>query len=93
MLQQLPASDQLENLTRLVVLEVHLDLGWFRLCGGWNQIHVLQDVGENTELLHLVENREAAERWLARNGYSRARLEEITADEVGAHAIEGRAAA
>lgn len=57
------------------------------------QVRVLQDVGENVELLHLAESREAAELWLARNGYSRARLEEITADEVGADAIEGRAAA
>ena len=45
------------------------------------------------EMLHLAEDREAAELWLARKGYSRARLEEITADEVGADAIEGRAAA
>lgn len=57
------------------------------------QVRVVQDVGENVELLHLAENREAAELWLVRNGYSRARLEEITADEVGADAVEGRAAA
>lgn len=53
----------------------------------------MQDVGENVELLHLAESREAAELWLAQKGYSRTRLEEITADEVGADAIEGRAAA
>ena len=57
------------------------------------QVRVLQDVGENVELLHLAESREAAELWMARKGYSRARLEEITADEVGAEAIDGRAAA
>jgi len=57
------------------------------------QVRVVQDVGENVELLHLAENHEAAELWLARNGYSRARLEEITADEAGADAVEGRAAA
>ena len=57
------------------------------------QVRVVQDVGENVELLHLAENHEAAELWLARTGYSRARLDEITADEVGADAIEGRAAA
>ena len=57
------------------------------------QVRVVQDVGENAELLHLAENRDAAELWLAKTGYSRARLEEITADEVGADAIEGRAAA
>ena len=57
------------------------------------QVRVVQDVGENVELLHLAEDHEAAELWLARKGYSRARLEEITADEVGADTIEGRAAA
>ena len=57
------------------------------------QVRVVQDVGENVELLHLAENHEAAELWLARNGYTRARLEEITADEAGADAVEGRAAA
>ena len=57
------------------------------------QVRVLQDVGENVELLHLAEDREAAELWLASKGYSRARLEEITGDEVSAAAIEGRAAA
>jgi len=57
------------------------------------QVCVLQDVGEDAELLHLAVDREAAELWLAGKGYSRARLEEITADEVSADAIEGRAAA
>ena len=53
----------------------------------------MQDVGENAELLHLAENRDAAELWLAKTGYSRARLEEVTADEIGADVVEGRAAA
>lgn len=57
------------------------------------QIRVVQDIGENIELLHLAENREAAELWLAKAGYSRSRLETITADEVGADVIEGRVAA
>lgn len=56
------------------------------------QVRVMQDIGDNVELLHLAENREAAELWLAKAGYSRARLEDVTADEVGADAIEGRAA-
>lgn len=56
------------------------------------QVRVLQDIGENVELLHLAENREAAELWLAKAGYSRARLEDVTADDVGADVIEGRAA-
>lgn len=57
------------------------------------QVRVVQQVGENVELLHLADDREAAELWLAKAGYSRARLEEVTADEVGADAVEGRAAA
>ncbi|MBB6414075.1 hypothetical protein [Mesorhizobium sangaii] len=56
-------------------------------------VRVLQDLGDSPELLHLAENREAAGRWLARNSYSRAYLEEVSADEVGADVIEGRAAA
>lgn len=58
-----------------------------------DQVRVLQDVGENVELLHLAQNREAAELWLAKAGYSRARLEAVSADEVGADVVEGRIAA
>ena len=57
------------------------------------QVRVLQNVGDNVELLHLADDREAAELWLAKAGYTRARLDEVTADEVGADAVEGRAAA
>lgn len=57
------------------------------------QVCVVQNVGDSVELLHLADNREAAELWAAKAGYSRARLEEVTADEVGADAVEGRAAA
>lgn len=60
---------------------------------GVGQVRVVQQVGENVELLHLADDREAAELWLAKAGHSRARLEEVTADEVGADAVEGRAAA
>ena len=56
-------------------------------------VRVLQDLGDSPELLHLAENREAAERWLAGKSYSRAYLEEVSADEVGADVVEGRAAA
>lgn len=56
-------------------------------------VRVLQDIGESPELLHLARDREAAERWLTSNPYSRAYLEEVSADEVGADVIEGRAAA
>jgi len=56
-------------------------------------IRVLQDIGDSPELLHLAKDREAAECWLAHNSYSRAFLEEVSADEVGADAIECRTAA
>ena len=56
-------------------------------------VRVLQDLGDSPELLHLTRDRDAAERWLASNPYSRAYLEEVSADEVGADVIEGRAAA
>ena len=49
--------------------------------------------GDSPELLHLAVNREAAELWLANNQYSRAYLEEVSADEIGADIIEGRSAA
>lgn len=60
---------------------------------GIGMVRVLQDFGGNSELLCLAESREAAELWLARNRYSSARLEDVTADEVGADVVEGRAAA
>lgn len=55
-------------------------------------VRVLQQLGDSPELLHLAENRDAAERWLANNPHSRAYLEEVSADEVGADFIEGRTA-
>jgi hypothetical protein len=39
-------------------------------------VRILQDHADNTELLHLAENRDAAERWLAQHRYSNARLED-----------------
>ncbi len=56
-------------------------------------VRVLQDIGDDAELLHLATSREAAELWLAGNGYSRARIEEVSADEAAADVIEGRRAA
>jgi len=56
-------------------------------------VRILQDLDDSPELLHLARDREAAERWLASNQYSRAYLEEVTADEVGADVVEGRKAA
>jgi hypothetical protein len=57
------------------------------------QVRVVQTIGDNVELLHLADDHEAAELWLAKAGYTRARLEAVTADEVSADAIEGRVAA
>ena len=56
-------------------------------------VRVLQEFGGNSELLHLAENREAAELWLAGNRHGNARLEDVSADEVGADVVEGRIAA
>lgn len=56
-------------------------------------VRVIQTVGDNSEMIHLAEDREAAELWMAKAGYSRARLEDVTADEVSADVVEGRAAA
>lgn len=56
-------------------------------------VRVLQELGDSPELLYLAKDREAAERLLASNSYSQAYLEEVSADQVGADVIEGRAAA
>lgn len=56
------------------------------------QVRVVQNVGDNVELLHLASSREAAELWLAKTGHSRSSFEEVTADEFSADVIEGRAA-
>lgn len=54
---------------------------------------VFDRAGEHAELVHLAANRRAAEEWLSRHGYPHAVLEVVTADEVAAHVVEGRAAA
>ena len=43
--------------------------------------------------LHLADSREAAELWLAKHRHGQARIEDVTADEIGADVVEGRAAA
>lgn len=48
--------------------------------------------GDHAELVHLAANREAAEEWLSRHGYPSAVLEDVTADEIAADGVEGRAA-
>ncbi|RWI37038.1 MAG: hypothetical protein EOR30_25925 [Mesorhizobium sp.] len=56
-------------------------------------VRVLRVFDGNIELLHLADNREAAELWLTKSGSSHMVLEEVTADEVGADVVEGRTAA
>ena len=60
---------------------------------GIGMVRVLPQIGDDDELLHLAESREAAALWLAKTGYGNARLEDVTADEVGTDVVEGRAAA
>lgn len=54
---------------------------------------VFDRAGDNAELVHLAANRRAAEEWLSPHGYPHAVLEVVTADEVAADVVEGRAAA
>ncbi|BCH04953.1 hypothetical protein MesoLj131b_69520 (plasmid) [Mesorhizobium sp. 131-2-5] len=56
-------------------------------------VRVLRVYDDNIELLHVADNREAAELWLAMHPCSHTVLEEVTADEVGADVVEGRIAA
>lgn len=49
--------------------------------------------GDHAELVHLAASRQAAERWLTSHGYPSAVLEDVTADELAADVVEGRAAA
>lgn len=55
-------------------------------------VRVFDRPGEDAELVHLASQLSAAEEWLSRHGYPRAVLQEVTADEVGAAIVEGRAA-
>lgn len=55
-------------------------------------VRILQEHAGAAELLHLAENRDAAERWLGQHHHSNVRLEDVTEDEVGADVVEGRAA-
>ena len=56
-------------------------------------VRILLPVGDNLEFLHLADSREAAELWLAKHRHGQARIEDVTADEIGADVVEGRAAA
>jgi hypothetical protein len=55
-------------------------------------VRVLDREGEAAELLHLAADRTAAEAWLASHRHPGAVLEDVTAAEVAATMIEGRAA-
>ncbi|MBN9489809.1 MAG: hypothetical protein J0H44_21435 [Alphaproteobacteria bacterium] len=56
-------------------------------------VRIFDRPGEGAKLVHLAAHRPEAEEWLSRNGYPRAVLEEVSADEVGADIVEGRTAA
>ncbi len=56
-------------------------------------VRVFDRAGENAELVYLASHRADAEEWLSRHGYPDAVLEEVTADEIAADVVEGRAAA
>lgn len=55
-------------------------------------VRVLNIGPSETELLHLATDREAAEAWMKSSGYRDAVFEEVTADELAALQVEGRAA-
>lgn len=55
-------------------------------------MRVFDRPGADAELVHLAANRQSAEEWLTRHGYPRSVLEEVTADEIAADVVEGRAA-
>lgn len=56
-------------------------------------VRVFDRGGSNAELVHVADDREAAAAWLKEHGYPNAVLQEVTADEVAAAHVEGRAAA
>ena len=62
-------------------------------CPAIGSVRILSRAGEDGELLHLADSRAAAEAWLTSHRYPGAILDAVTADEVAASAVEGRAAA
>lgn len=61
-------------------------------CPAIGSVRILSRADEDGELLHLADNRAAAA-WLTSHRYPGAILDAVTADEVAASAVEGRAAA
>ena len=55
-------------------------------------VGVLDRAGEGGELLHLADNRAAAQTWLASHRYADAVLDEVVDDDATADSGEGRAA-
>ncbi|RWF14957.1 hypothetical protein [Mesorhizobium sp.] len=55
-------------------------------------VRVLDRPGEDAELVYLARDRADAEEWLTRHGYPNAVLDDVTADEIAADVVEGRAA-
>jgi len=55
-------------------------------------VRIFDRPGDDAELVHLAGNRQEAEEWLSRHGYPRAVMETVSADEVAADTVEGRAA-
>jgi hypothetical protein len=53
-------------------------------------VRILRGHATAAVLLHLAENRDAAEAWLEQHRHSNVRLEDVTEDEVGANVVEGR---
>lgn len=53
---------------------------------------VLDRPGDDAELVYVGTNRQDAEEWLQRHGYPNAVLSEVSADDVAADFVEGRAA-
>lgn len=55
-------------------------------------VRIFDSPGEDAELVHLAASRQDAQEWLSRHGYPRAVMETVSADEVAADSVEGRAA-
>lgn len=56
-------------------------------------VRVFDRPGDHAELVHVAAHRAAAQHWLSQHGYPHAALEDVTADEAAADAVEGRTAA
>ncbi|MEQ8932076.1 MAG: hypothetical protein RID96_19825 [Nitratireductor sp.] len=55
-------------------------------------ILVLDRPGDAGELVHVAQNRQAADEWLSRHGYPNAVLHDVTGDAVAAESGKGKAA-